>query len=607
MSDDILRYYNEELDYVRRAGSEFAKLHPKVSGSLHLDQNAYEDPLVARLVESFAFLTAKMRRQLDGDYTELAQSLLNIIYPAALLPVPSLSTLQFSPSDQLATQQTIARDTELETMTEEICQFRTSYPVTLWPLMIKSAKLRRNADLTFDAAITGKAKACIRLNLSTTHSDYQLADNPPDQLRLYLNVQKQYANQLYEYLFHHVTHIVLRAKDQDKFVKIAADALQPVGFAADENLMPTPKQTPAGFSLLTEYSVFADKFMYIDITGLKAGLASLQSNNVEILLFVDQYTRDLDTAIHDQTFLLGCTPIINLFEATSDPLRVNHQHAAYHLPVDKRESVNSTEIFQVTGVHGWHESGEALTFRSLYGLHYGEQAGANHIGWEALKKPAWQFGHTQVSGDEVMLRFIGEQISTIEAPPWTVHADLLCLNRDLPSHLPFGGGEPGFKMKTGNPDLYQMQCLRQPTAVVRPDKEHKNIWHVFTAIASAHDSLLDPETNLASLKRILSTLNTARSSELDFMIEQIRSITPKRISARYPHADVLTFVQGIHLTIEFNELNQSSADLYLFGSVLSRFLNEFCALNSFIQLSFQIKNQGTIATWQPQFGQQKLV
>ena len=56
MNKDILSYYNEELAYLRTAGSEFAKKHPKVAGSLRLDQNNLDDPMVARLIESFAFL-----------------------------------------------------------------------------------------------------------------------------------------------------------------------------------------------------------------------------------------------------------------------------------------------------------------------------------------------------------------------------------------------------------------------------------------------------------------------------------------------------------------------------------------------------------------------
>ena len=81
MSKDILSYYNEELDYLRTAGSEFGKKHPKVAGSLRLDQNTVDDPLVARLIESFAFLNAKLVDQLDGDNIELAHTLLNLMYP----------------------------------------------------------------------------------------------------------------------------------------------------------------------------------------------------------------------------------------------------------------------------------------------------------------------------------------------------------------------------------------------------------------------------------------------------------------------------------------------------------------------------------------------
>ena len=91
MADELLPYYNRELSYVRRLAAEFAESHPKIAGRLRLSQDAIEDPHVARLIEAFAFLTARIRRKLDDDFPELTEALLNVLYPHYLSPVPSMA------------------------------------------------------------------------------------------------------------------------------------------------------------------------------------------------------------------------------------------------------------------------------------------------------------------------------------------------------------------------------------------------------------------------------------------------------------------------------------------------------------------------------------
>ena len=71
MSTELLPYYNQELEYVRKMGAEFAAAHPKIAGRLQLDRDGSEDPHVSRLIEAFAFLSARIRHKLDDDFPEV--------------------------------------------------------------------------------------------------------------------------------------------------------------------------------------------------------------------------------------------------------------------------------------------------------------------------------------------------------------------------------------------------------------------------------------------------------------------------------------------------------------------------------------------------------
>ena len=60
MDPRLLRYYGRELQYVRELGAEFARDFPKIAGRLGLDTFECSDPYVERLLEGFAFLSARV-------------------------------------------------------------------------------------------------------------------------------------------------------------------------------------------------------------------------------------------------------------------------------------------------------------------------------------------------------------------------------------------------------------------------------------------------------------------------------------------------------------------------------------------------------------------
>src|SRR5215470_3233388 len=89
MAEELLEYYNRELRYVRQLADAFARTHPKIAERLRLNPDgAADDPHVERLIEAFAYLTARIRFKLDDDFPEITESLLNVLYPALPGPHP---------------------------------------------------------------------------------------------------------------------------------------------------------------------------------------------------------------------------------------------------------------------------------------------------------------------------------------------------------------------------------------------------------------------------------------------------------------------------------------------------------------------------------------
>lgn len=98
MRDRLEEFYEQELFFIRRMAADFARDRPKIADRLVLSPEGHEsaDPHVERLIESFAFLTARTRLKLEDEFPELTDSLLGLLYPHYLAPIPSASIAQFT-------------------------------------------------------------------------------------------------------------------------------------------------------------------------------------------------------------------------------------------------------------------------------------------------------------------------------------------------------------------------------------------------------------------------------------------------------------------------------------------------------------------------------
>ena len=87
--EEMLDYYQREMTYLRNGGSRFAQRYPKIAEGLDLSSAGSSDPHVERLIESFAFLTARLQKEVDNKFVRFANTLLDVLYPNFTRPFPS--------------------------------------------------------------------------------------------------------------------------------------------------------------------------------------------------------------------------------------------------------------------------------------------------------------------------------------------------------------------------------------------------------------------------------------------------------------------------------------------------------------------------------------
>ena len=346
------RYYQEELHYLKELGAEFAGRNASLAPFLARESF---DPDVERLLEGFAFLTGRLRQKLDDELPELTQSLAQIVAPHLLTPIPAMTVVQFLPSATGGRARlTVARGAEVASrpIRGGRCRFRTCYDVTLTPARVVDASavaLGRRGRLRFELALTHRA---------------EFAELRLDRLRLYLDPGGNGSLARALYLSLRTQCRGVRVEDASgRGFDLPSDIVRPVGFAAQEVVIPWPDKVAPGYRLLQEFFAFPDKFMFVDIDGLE-GTAGFSGRRLSLTFDLDEPFAEASGLAADSV-RLNATPVVNLFETWADPIRIDHRRGEYRLTA-RDSSGNGHAIHSVRHVRGHDPSSIGARGRAEY-------------------------------------------------------------------------------------------------------------------------------------------------------------------------------------------------------------------------------------------------
>lgn len=611
MADELLPYYEKELAYVRQLGAAFAEEHPKIAGRLGISSDTIEDPHVSRLIESFAYLNARIQHKLDDDFPELSDGLLNVLFPHYQRPIPSMSIVQFVPDDeQLDSHFHVARNTLLETeqFQGENCRFSTVYPVDLLPLSIEEASLAGRPFNTPGSGSVRGAGGVLHLKLKTFNDDISLKDLAPERLRFYLKGQPQHIHPLYEKIIGGCQQVVITGSEADRSpVFLGRDAIRAVGFEPDDALLPYPPSSFIGYRLLTEFFVFPEKFMFLDLTGLAEKLPDKLETELNIYIYVDSSDVELEHNINRDTFALGCTPAVNLFPHTADPIRLDHTRLEYEVVPDSRRP-NGYEVYSVDSVVATRPSGEKLSYLPFYGLKHQHQDSSNHSFWFASRRPAKLGTAQRDEATDVFLSLVDLDLTPNVLDDRVLVIETTCSNRDLPAKLPFNNEQPRLQCVSGAPPCERIRCLIQPTPALRPPLRDGARWRLLSHLNLNYLSITGGDDSTKALQELLRLYDFKDSAATRALIESLISVEARPISAPLNIDGRATMCRGMEVDITLDDAQLSGSSSYLFASVLEHFFALYCSINSFSRLLVRrSKKEGFLKKCPPRSGERILL
>jgi len=618
MSQELFPYYERELLFIRQLAQEFAKQYPAAAGRLLLEPNRSADPHVERLIESFALLAGRIHHKLDDEFPELTDALLQVLYPHYLAPVPSMAVLQFDldpARGQLPSGFLIPRRSRLQTAPLQgvPCKYQTAFPVTLWPVKLTQARFQ-TPPFPPGLVVPPRTAAALRLEFEC-QAGQKFAELNLETLRLFLFGDNQVVPSLYEVLFNHALQVVVRPLDPPNqpapIVRNPESCLSQVGFDKDEGLLPYPARSFLGYRLLTEFFAFPSKFLFVDLGGWKQVCRAGFQRKCEVVIFLNRTLKSLEQGVDASTFRLGCTPVVNLFEQIAEPIALSQTRHEYRV-VPNVTAPMGMEVYSVDAVTSTDPvTNRATDYLPFFSFRHGVTQENQQTFWYPSRRAS---SEPNDRGTEVYLNLVDLGFSPNLPADATLVVKTTCTNRDLPLQLQLAGESLAFELEGAAP-LERVRCLRPPTAPLRPPARRGGYWRIISHLSLNHLSISDPVEGRAALQEILRLYDMSdphsgqqMAAVTRQMIEGITSVSSRRVVGRLQGEGGAGFCRGLEVTIEFDEQKYVGTGVFLFASILERFLGLYATVNSFSQLVARTtQGEGYFKKWPPRAGDLQLL
>jgi type VI secretion system protein ImpG len=593
--EDLLAHYERELLYLRRAGEGFSRAYPKVASRLALGPDQAGDPHVERLIESFAFLTARLQLNLDREFPRFTDALLGVLYPHLTAPVPACSIARFDVAPDkgpLTDGYVLPRGTQVHALAGDNarCRFSTTADVGIWPVRLDRTTVHFPNDYPF---LDSTVASVLRIDMSALGVPFEALSMR--RLRLFIDCEPTIAAALYEALTCDVVQVSYVGEGAAPVHRRGRDLVRPAGFEPEESLLPYPANGHPAYRLLQEYFAFPKKFLFVEVD-VPAGALSGATGQIFLGLSKPLPSR---LAVHPDTLVLGCAPVVNLFERLAEPIRLDQRRTTYLVTPDAlRERV--TEVFCVTGVVGIRDDGTRVPYVPLFSVEHAAAGEAEDAFWYATREPVQRDDHI---GTDTWLSLVDLNFEPTRPAAESLLIDTLSTNRGLAEEVP---AKAVLSIENAAP-VAGVTLLYKPTLPRYRGAAGETAWRLVSQMSLNHLSLGTGPASLNALREILA-LHVFDDPASRVQLSSLKAMEARPSVQRIGRDAWRGFCRGLEVTVEVDERGFVGASPLVFGEVLSRFFGLYASVNSFVQLHFRSSQRGGVwKTWPRVAGSQHVL
>lgn len=594
---EILPYYLREMAYLKKSGRDFARRFPGVASALDFGPDGSRDPHVKQLLEAFAFLTARVQRNIDESLGDLAGSILETLAPSFVRPLPAISILQMSlNNEQGKVTNGFAVRSESECYTKAISgtevRFRTCWGTLLWPLKLQRSRIVELSHL----GITGGIPAgTMGLALDLEMTDGTTLDTLNiSELDIYFDGELQNIDQVRSAIVSRRQQAIWMSDDTGTFVRVDGALVDEIGFDREQSLYPVASPADIPFSLVRSYAAFPRAFNFLRIKSV--GQFKCNSTVTTLVIALE---RPVSTKLGDFEVRLGCVPIVNLFKRTSEPIDVDGSSHEFLLHGDL-QTARSEEVYSVNSVNrvagseGSLDSIPALGRMTLESIN-------EQMFWTVRRAVSVRNGLT---GSDTFIGFVNAKLHPMSPRDRVIYADLLCSNRSFAEQL---SSQMDVLMDGGIKNI-NASIIHTPSAGIGGALDQTKILKYLGFLNTNRQTIFNlvEDDNGERFKLFLNTIVDSNP----FFASQVGGILGVQASSGvYPliaERNRFGLCSGIDLTIDVDTRAFAGGSLLVFGSVLSHALAHFVNVNSFVRLRVESEGQ-KVHEWSPMTGYQTII
>ena len=564
---------------------------------MDFDAKPTQDPFVRRLIEAFAFLTARVQMKIDDDFPDTAAAMLEKILPLSTKAFPAFTIIQMHPGDQLPPGGKVLPRTETRIRLEDPAPgineafFQTCFDTSILALCIDDCFVKRDLE---DAQhrLANSSAAAIFLSMSGSE---QLPlskvfgggeDSSPSHLRFYL-ADDDIKFELAQLLFNQDSFLGIGFTDGTNSWEFPSSQLRVLGFSENEIVLPSPRGLPIEYQFLMELFAYPDKHLFFEIP-IPGPLKHSNSKTFELYFYLKRSKSRIESLISSSSFRLNCCPIVNLS-------RENKNIAVSKYCIDtliySETNDSDLEIFDITSVHGLDDSGVPLPVKPIYGIESDGSIDEGELFYQTRKQV-----RPSGIGADVFLSLVDLTMQPSNDNKFReMSLELVCCNRCFFDLNKINRDANQFRI-IGYGLVEKINRVSDWTRFLMPvDRSQKN-WQLISLLNL--NFLLTKEPNKAeTLKRILQLLNRNEASPIArSWIDSISQISQSSIIDRIDKDPWPVVVDGTKLEILLDDSrdNNRPGSWLLFGFGLSYFFSLHTSVNSFTQLIIRASEDNQI-------------
>ncbi|WP_066017532.1 type VI secretion system baseplate subunit TssF [Endozoicomonas atrinae] len=377
------RLYDKELHKLRVKLRAFASEQPETARQLDLNEGTPSDPDISRLLEGVAWLCTELQMRLDDGYESVCRQIFQLFYPDFLKPVPSFGVLKFV-TGELKEAATLHKGSFFELGDKKgKYSFQTCRSHCLLPVNISSIE---SLSAPFSEEVIDvmqplpEVRSALKVSIASNDLTTGLGEYLDPGIEFYANPSAFRADEFLDTLISSLKRILICFDKQ--VITLPLERLSWPMFHGDCRILPTDPGLSDSHQLLMDFFQAHElfRFLHLDLTGYAE---KINGPTLDILWLLEDEIEHSKDAIGLDHLMLGCTPVVNLYEGHTNPVKINHE--IHDTPLSMGPLHHSARIREILSVTDITQPEQPVELSALF-----------HSSFEQVRSDmSWQFSRDQ--------------------------------------------------------------------------------------------------------------------------------------------------------------------------------------------------------------------